>query len=52
MKLDTKLLAETPEGIAILLRPAGAVARGLAYSLDFAIRLVVMIVAAMVLARI
>ena len=52
MKLDTRLLAETPEGIAILLRPAGAVARGLAYSLDFAIRLVVMIVAAMVLARI
>ena len=52
MKLDTRLLAETPEGIAILLRPAGAVARGLAYSLDFAIRLVVMIVAAIVLARI
>jgi len=52
LKLDTRLLAETPEGIAILLRPAGAVARGLAYSLDFAIRLVVMIVAAMVLARI
>jgi len=52
LKLDTRLLAETPEGIAILLRPAGAVARGLAYSLDFAIRLVVMIVAAIVLARI
>ena len=52
MKLDTRLLAETPEGIAILLRPAGAVVRGLAYSLDFAIRLVVMIVAAMLLARI
>lgn len=52
MKLDTRLLAETPEGIAILLRPAGAVARGLAYSLDFAIRLVVMFVAAMVLVRI
>ena len=52
MKLDTRLLAETPEGIAILLRPAGAVARGLAYSLDFVIRLVVMIVAAMLLARI
>lgn len=52
MKLDTKLLAETPEGIAIQLRPAGAVARGLAYSLDFAIRVVVVIVAAMFLARI
>ena len=52
MKLDTKLLAETPEGIAIQLRPAGAVARGLAYSLDFAIRVVVVIVAAMFLTRI
>ena len=39
--LDTKLLAETPEGIAILLRPAGAVPRGLAYALDLFIRLVV-----------
>jgi uncharacterized RDD family membrane protein YckC len=52
LKLDTRLLAETPEGIAILLRPAGAVARGLAYSLDLAIRIVVMVVAAMLLARI
>ena len=52
MKLDTKLLAETPEGIAIQLRPAGAVARGLAYSLDFAIRAVVVIVAAMILVRV
>lgn len=51
MKLDTKLLAETPEGIAIQLRPAGAVARGLAYSLDFAIRFVIVVVAAMVLAQ-
>jgi uncharacterized RDD family membrane protein YckC len=52
LKLDTKLLAETPEGIAILLRPAGAVPRGLAYALDFFIRFVVMFVAAMFLARI
>ena len=52
MKLDTRLLAETPEGIAILLRPAGAVARGLAYSLDFAIRFVVVVVGAMLLSRI
>jgi len=52
LKLDTRLLAETPEGIAILLRPAGAVARGLAYSMDFAIRFVVMFVAAMFLSRI
>jgi uncharacterized RDD family membrane protein YckC len=52
LKLDTKLLAETPEGIAILLRPAGVVARGLAYGLDFFIRLVTFMVAAMFLARI
>ena len=41
MKLDTTVLAETPEGIALLLRPAGAVPRCLAYALDFLIRLVV-----------
>ncbi len=39
MKLDTTLLAETPEGIAILLRPAGAVPRSLAYALDCLIRM-------------
>ena len=49
MKLDTTLLAETPEGIDILLRPAGAVARALAYALDFLIRFVVWSVAAAVL---
>jgi uncharacterized RDD family membrane protein YckC len=49
LKLDTKLLAETPEGIAIQLRPAGAVARGLAYSLDFAIRFAVWVVGIMVM---
>ena len=38
MTLDTTLLAETPEGIDILLRPAGAVPRALAYALDFFIR--------------
>jgi uncharacterized RDD family membrane protein YckC len=36
--LDTTLLAETPEGIGILLRPAGAVPRSLAYALDWFIR--------------
>jgi len=51
LKLDTRLLAETPEGIAILLRPAGVVPRGLAYGLDFFIRLVAFSVAAMFLAR-
>ena len=49
MTLDTTLLAETPEGIAILLRPAGAVPRVLAYGLDLFIRLVVWSVAAALL---
>lgn len=52
MKLDTRLLAETPEGIAILLRPAGVVPRGLAYGLDFFIRLIAFAIAATLLARI
>lgn len=52
MKLDTRLLAETPEGIAILLRPAGVVPRGLAYGLDFFIRLIAFAIAASFLARI
>jgi uncharacterized RDD family membrane protein YckC len=43
LKLDTTLLAETPEGIDILLRPAGVVARALAYALDWAIRIAVFI---------
>jgi len=46
LTLDTTLLAETPEGIAIVLRPAGAVARSLAYLLDFLIRFVVWLVTA------
>jgi len=50
--LDTRLLAETPEGIAILLRPAGAVPRGLAYGLDLFIRFIVWAVAAAFLARV
>ena len=49
MTLDTTLLAETPEGIAIVLRPAGAVARSLAYLLDFLIRFVVWLVTAALL---
>jgi uncharacterized RDD family membrane protein YckC len=49
VKLDTTLLAETPEGIAILLRPAGAVPRALAYALDLFIRFVVWAIAAAVL---
>jgi uncharacterized RDD family membrane protein YckC len=46
LTLDTTLLAETPEGIGILLRPAGAVSRSLAYALDFFIRFVVFSVTA------
>lgn len=46
MTLDTTLLAETPEGIAIVLRPAGAVARALAYALDLLIRFIVWAIAA------
>jgi uncharacterized RDD family membrane protein YckC len=49
LTLDTTLLAETPEGIAIVLRPAGAVARSLAYLLDFLIRFVVWSVTAALL---
>ncbi len=48
-KLDTTLLAETPEGIDVLLRPAGMAPRSLAYALDFAIRCVVFIAAAIAL---
>lgn len=44
--LDTLLRAETPEGIELALRPAGVVARVLAYGVDFGIRLIVFLVAA------
>jgi uncharacterized RDD family membrane protein YckC len=49
LTLDTTLQAETPEGIAILLRPAGAVPRSLAYALDWFIRFVTFSVAATIL---
>ena len=52
MKLDTTVHAETPEGIDILLRPAGVSARVLAYALDFGIRAVVYSVAAAILGAI
>lgn len=47
MPLDTLYTAETPEGIALQLRPAGIVARCLAYLIDFGIRLVLFLVIAM-----
>ncbi|MDQ6684439.1 MAG: RDD family protein, partial [Pseudomonadota bacterium] len=37
-RLDTRYAAETPEGISLALRPAGIVARGYAYAIDFLIR--------------
>ena len=52
MTLDTTLLAETPEGIAILLRPAGAVPRVLAYLLDSIIRNIAITIVSIALHRI
>ncbi|MDB5859760.1 MAG: hypothetical protein JWQ76_3449 [Ramlibacter sp.] len=49
MPLDTLYYAETPEGIALALRPAGLVARGQAWLIDFAIRLGVFFAASLVL---
>ena len=49
MPLDTLHHAETPEGIALALRPAGLVARGQAWLIDFGIRLGVFFAAAVVL---
>ena len=48
--LDTLFTAETPEGIALALRPAGMMARSSAYLVDGAIRIAVLIAAAAVLA--
>jgi len=52
LTLDTTLLAETPEGIAILLRPAGAVPRTLAYALDWFIRFIAFAIVAGVLSSV
>jgi len=41
MELDTVYSAETPEGIALALRPAGPVARILAYLVDAVLRLLI-----------
>ena len=46
MPLDTLTTAETPEGIALALRPAGVLTRCLAYGVDFLIRLAIWIAAA------
>jgi uncharacterized RDD family membrane protein YckC len=47
--LDTRTRIETPEGIDLILRPAGLIARALAFSIDFAIRAVGMAVLLLVL---
>ena len=49
MPLDTVYQAETPEGIALSLRPAGLVSRGLAYAIDFSIRVGILVTAAIAL---
>lgn len=48
MALDTLYQAETPEGIALALRPAGLVARAQAWAIDFAIRLGILFLVSMV----
>lgn len=48
MPLDTLYTAETPEGIALSLRPAGVMSRSLAYLADAGIRLVIFTIAALV----
>lgn len=48
--IDTVRTVETPEGIALELRPAGPMARGLAWVLDMGIRLAIYSAAGMVLA--
>lgn len=47
MSLDTLYTAETPEGIALSLRPAGVMARSWAYLADAGIRLVIFFFAAL-----
>lgn len=49
--LDTLLVAEAPEGIALQLRPAGLSARVLAYAVDLLIRLVVFVLLGLLLGR-
>jgi uncharacterized RDD family membrane protein YckC len=48
--LDTEALHETPEGIALRLRAAGAVPRALAWLIDLAIRMAVFTALAMLIA--
>jgi uncharacterized RDD family membrane protein YckC len=50
LRLDTLTSAETPEGIALALRPAGVVARAGAFAVDLLIRGALLLVATMALA--
>lgn len=50
--LDTRYTAETPEGIALALRPAGVVPRGYAFLIDLLIRGVVVSALALLFGRI
>ncbi|RZI82124.1 MAG: RDD family protein [Rubrivivax sp.] len=50
MSLDTLYTAETPEGIALSLRPAGVMSRSLAYAIDLACRLLIFAIALLVTA--
>ena len=47
--LDTVFISETPEGIALALRPAGVMARTYAYLVDALIRLAVLLAASTIL---
>jgi uncharacterized RDD family membrane protein YckC len=51
VSLDTRFTAETPEGIALALRPAGAVPRFYAFIIDGFIRMVLFFLAAFALDR-
>jgi uncharacterized RDD family membrane protein YckC len=46
--LDTLYTAETPEGIALSLRPAGIVPRSIAYAIDFGIRMGIFFIVVMI----
>ncbi len=48
--LDTRYQVETPEGIDLVLRPAGVLPRALAYAIDLGLRGVIMLVLFVVLA--
>jgi uncharacterized RDD family membrane protein YckC len=44
--LDLRYRVETPEGIALTLAPAGVVARSVAFTIDFSVRIALLIAVA------